>query len=155
MDIFGLLNLIGGLSLFLFGMNIMGQALERRAGSGLRSLLSKMTSNKYIGLLTGLVVTAIIQSSSATTVMVVGFVNSGLMTLRQAIHMIMGANIGTTVTAWILSLAGISSSNLFIQLLKPSLAEYLRCGVDLAPQRIVLLRRHGAGGYLTGSTSIQ
>lgn len=120
MDIFGLLNLIGGLSLFLFGMNIMGQALERRAGSGLRSLLSKMTSNKYIGLLTGLVVTAIIQSSSATTVMVVGFVNSGLMTLRQAIHMIMGANIGTTVTAWILSLAGISSSNLFIQLLKPS-----------------------------------
>lgn len=120
MDIFGLLNLIGGLSLFLFGMNIMGQALERRAGSGLRSLLSRMTSNKYIGLLTGLVVTAIIQSSSATTVMVVGFVNSGLMTLRQAIHMIMGANIGTTVTAWILSLAGISSSNLFIQLLKPS-----------------------------------
>ena len=120
MDIFGLLNLIGGLSLFLFGMNIMGQALERRAGSGLRSLLSKMTSNKYIILLTGLVVTAIIQSSSATTVMVVGFVNSGLMTLRQAIHMIMGANIGTTVTAWILSMAGISSSNLFIQLLKPS-----------------------------------
>ena len=120
MDIFGLLNLIGGLSLFLFGMNVMGQALERRAGSGLRSLLSKMTSNKYIGLLTGLVVTAIIQSSSATTVMVVGFVNSGLMTLRQAIHMIMGANIGTTVTAWILSLAGISSSNLFVRLFKPS-----------------------------------
>ena len=120
MDIFGLLNLIGGLSLFLFGMNVMGQALERRAGSGLRSLLSKMTSNKYIGLLTGLVVTAIIQSSSATTVMVVGFVNSGLMTLRQAIHMIMGANIGTTVTAWILSLAGISSGNFFIRLLKPS-----------------------------------
>ena len=120
MDIFGLLNLIGGLSLFLFGMNVMGQALERRAGSGLRSLLSKMTSNKYIGLLTGLVVTAIIQSSSATTVMVVGFVNSGLMTLRQAIHMIMGANIGTTVTAWILSLAGISSSNIFVRLLKPS-----------------------------------
>lgn len=120
MDIFGLLNLIGGLSLFLFGMNVMGQALERRAGSGLRSLLSKMTSNKYVGLLTGLVVTAIIQSSSATTVMVVGFVNSGLMTLRQAIHMIMGANIGTTVTAWILSLAGISSSNIFIRLLKPS-----------------------------------
>ena len=120
MDLFQLLNLIGGLSLFLFGMNVMGQALERRAGSRLRTLLEKMTTNKFAGLLTGLVVTAVIQSSSATTVMVVGFVNSGLMTLRQAIHMIMGANIGTTVTAWILSLAGISSSNFFIRLLKPS-----------------------------------
>ena len=120
MDLFQFLNLIGGLSLFLFGMNVMGQALERRAGSKLRSLLEKMTTNKFAGLLTGLAVTAVSQSSSATTVMVVGFVNSGLMTLRQAIHMIMGANIGTTVTAWILSLAGISSGNFFIQLLKPS-----------------------------------
>ncbi len=120
MDLFQLLNLIGGLSLFLFGMSVMGQALERRAGSRLRTLLERMTSNKIAGLLTGLAVTAVIQSSSATTVMVVGFVNSGLMTLRQAIHMIMGANIGTTVTAWILSLAGISSSNFFIRLLKPS-----------------------------------
>ena len=120
MDLFQALNLIGGLSLFLFGMTVMGQALERRAGSKLRNLLSKITTNKYIGLLTGLVVTAVIQSSSATTVMVVGFVNSGLMTLRQAIHMIMGANIGTTVTAWVLSLAGISSSNFWIRLLKPS-----------------------------------
>ena len=120
MDLFQFLNLIGGLSLFLFGMNVMGQALERRAGSKLRSLLEKMTTNKFAGLLTGLAVTAVIQSSSATTVMVVGFVNSGLMTLRQAIHMIMGANIGTTVTAWILSLAGISSGNFFIRLLKPS-----------------------------------
>ena len=120
MDLFQVLNLIGGLSLFLFGMNVMGQALERRAGGSLRTLLEKMTSNKLAGLLTGLVVTAVIQSSSATTVMVVGFVNSGLMTLRQAIHMIMGANIGTTVTAWILSLAGISSGNFFIRLLKPS-----------------------------------
>ena len=120
MDLFQVLNLIGGLSLFLFGMNVMGQALERRAGGSLRTLLEKMTSNKLAGLLTGLVVTAVIQSSSATTVMVVGFVNSGLMTLRQDIHMIMGANIGTTVTAWILSLAGISSGNFFIRLLKPS-----------------------------------
>ena len=120
MDLFQALSLIGGLSLFLFGMTVMGQALERRAGSELRNLLSKITTNKYIGLLTGLVVTAVIQSSSATTVMVVGFVNSGLMTLRQAIHMIMGANIGTTVTAWVLSLAGISSSNFWIRLLKPS-----------------------------------
>ena len=120
MDLFQFLNLLGGLSLFLFGMNVMGQALERRAGSRLRTLLGKMTTNKAVGLLTGLAVTAVIQSSSATTVMVVGFVNSGLMTLRQAINMIMGANIGTTVTAWILSLAGISSSNFFVRLLKPT-----------------------------------
>lgn len=120
MDLFQLLSMIGGLSLFLFGMNVMGQALERRAGSGLRSLLGKMTSNRIAGLLTGLAVTAVIQSSSATTVMVVGFVNSGLMTLRQAINVIMGANVGTTVTAWVLSLAGIDSGNLFIKLLKPS-----------------------------------
>ncbi len=120
MDIFNVLTLIGGLSLFLFGMNIMGQALERRAGGQLRSLLETLTTGKVAGLLTGLGVTAVIQSSSATTVMVVGFVNSGLMTLKQAINIIMGANIGTTVTAWILSLAGIDSGNLFIQLLKPS-----------------------------------
>ena len=120
MDFFDLLTLIGGLSLFLFGMNIMGQALERRAGNRLRSLLGKLTTNKAMGLLTGLAVTAVIQSSSATTVMVVGFVNSGLMTLRQAINVIMGANIGTTVTAWILSLSGIESSSFFVRLLKPS-----------------------------------
>ena len=120
MDLFDVLNLIGGLCLFLFGMNVMGQALERRAGNRLRDLLGKLTTNKLAGLLTGLGVTAIIQSSSATTVMVVGFVNSGLMTLKQAINVIMGANIGTTVTAWILSLAGIDSGNLFVSLLKPS-----------------------------------
>lgn len=120
MDIFDILTMIGGLSLFLFGMNLMGQALERRAGGKLRSLLEKLTTGKIAGLLTGLVVTAAIQSSSATTVMVVGFVNSGLMTLKQAINVIMGANIGTTVTAWILSLAGIESTNLFVRLLKPS-----------------------------------
>ena len=120
MDIFHILAMLGGLSLFLFGMNIMGQSLERRAGSGLRSILGKLTTGKVMGLLTGLCVTAVIQSSSATTVMVVGFVNSGLMTLRQAIHVIMGANVGTTVTAWILSLAGIDSGNVFVQLLKPS-----------------------------------
>lgn len=120
MSIFDGLTLIGGLCLFLFGMNIMGQALERRAGSKLQTLLGKLTTNKIAGLFTGLGVTAVIQSSSATTVMVVGFVNSGLMTLRQAIHVIMGANIGTTVTAWILSLGGIESSNVFVQLLKPA-----------------------------------
>lgn len=120
MDIFDVLTLIGGLCLFLFGMNTMGQSLERRAGDKLRSLLGKLTTNKIAGLLTGLGITAVIQSSSATTVMVVGFVNSSLMTLKQAINVIMGANIGTTVTAWLLSLAGIDSSNIFIQLLKPA-----------------------------------
>ena len=120
MDIFDMLTLIGGLSLFLFGMSLMGQALERRAGNRLRSLLDRMTSNVMMGFLTGLGVTAIIQSSSATTVMVVGFVNSGLMTLRQAINVIMGANVGTTVTAWLLSLSGIDGDSLWIKLLKPS-----------------------------------
>lgn len=120
MTIFNALNLIGGLCLFLFGMNLMGQALERRTGSGLRSLLEKMTQNRLMGLLAGLGVTAVIQSSSATTVMVVGFVNSGLMTLRQSIGVIMGANIGTTVTAWILSLSGIEGSSLLVQMFKPS-----------------------------------
>ena len=120
MDIFDVLNLIGGLCLFLFGMTVMGQALERRAGNGLKTLLGKLTTNKFAGLLTGLLVTAVIQSSSATTVMVVGFVNSGLMTLTQSINVIMGANIGTTVTAWILSLAGIESENFLVSLLKPS-----------------------------------
>lgn len=120
MSIFDVLTMIGGLSLFLFGMNLMGEALERRAGSSLRTLLGKLTTNKFIGLFTGLGVTAVIQSSSATTVMVVGFVNSGLINLRQAINVIMGANIGTTVTSWILSLSGIDSGNVFVKLLKPS-----------------------------------
>ncbi len=120
MDIFDLLTMIGGLSLFLFGMNIMGQALERRAGGQLRTLLGKLTATRAMGMLTGLLVTAVIQSSSATTVMVVGFVNSGLMTLGQAIYVIMGANVGTTITAWVLSLAGISSGNIWVKLLKPS-----------------------------------
>lgn len=120
MDFFDLLALVGGLCLFLFGMNVMGQALERRAGSSLRTLLRTLTNGKFAGWLTGLGVTAVIQSSSATTVMVVGFVNSGIMTLSQAINVIMGANVGTTVTAWILSLGGIDGSNFFVQMLKPS-----------------------------------
>ena len=120
MTIFDILSLIGGLCLFLFGMNVMGESLERSAGSKLELLLGKLTTGKIAGLLTGLAVTGVIQSSSATTVMVVGFVNSGLMTLQQAINVIMGANIGTTVTAWILSLGGIEGSNLFLQLLKPT-----------------------------------
>ena len=120
MRIFDVLTMIGGLCLFLFGMDLMGQALERRAGGRLRTLLDKMTGRVMTGFLTGMAITAVIQSSSATTVMVVGFVNSGLMTLRQAINVIMGANVGTTVTAWLLSLAGISSGNVWIGLLKPT-----------------------------------
>ncbi len=120
MDIFSVLALIGGLCLFLFGMNLMGEALERRAGNKLKTVLGKLTTGRVAGFFTGLGVTSVIQSSSATTVMVVGFVNSGLMTLRQAINVIMGANVGTTVTAWLLSLGGIDSSNTFVKLLKPT-----------------------------------
>ncbi len=112
------LLLIGGLCLFLFGMNVMGESLERRAGNSLQSLLGKLTTGKIAGFCTGLAVTAVIQSSSATTVMVVGFVNSGIMTLTQAINVIMGANVGTTVTAWILSLTGVAGEGI-MALLKP------------------------------------
>ncbi len=120
MTIFDVLNLIGGLCLFLFGMNVMGDGLERRAGNSLKALLGKLTNSPIKGFLTGLGVTAVIQSSSATTVMVVGFVNSKIMTLKQSIGIIMGANIGTTVTAWILSLGGISGDNIVMKLLKPT-----------------------------------
>ena len=120
MDFFDVLTLLGGLSLFLFGMNLMGNSLEKCAGSSLKVLLSKLTSRKILVFLTGLGVTAVIQSSSATTVMVVGFVNSGLLSLRQAIGVIMGANVGTTVTAWILSLTGLDGESFFIRLLEPT-----------------------------------
>ncbi len=120
MSPFDVLTLIGGLCLFLFGMDIMGKSLEKSAGNKLRDILGKFTSNKIAGFLTGIAVTAVIQSSSATTVMVVGFVNSGIMTLSQATNVILGANLGTSVTAWILSLSGIDgSSSIVLQLLKP------------------------------------
>lgn len=120
MTIWDALTMLGGLCLFLFGMNLMGQALERRTGSKLLSLLGKITNSRAAGFVTGCGVTAIIQSSSATTIMVVGFVNSGIMTLKQAVNVIMGANVGTTVTSWILSLGGISSDTVWVKLLKPS-----------------------------------
>ena len=120
MDIFGILSMIGGLSLFLYGMSSMGDGLVMLSGGKLEKILEKLTKNRFMALLLGTLVTAVIQSSSATTVMVVGFVNSGIMKLTQAVGIIMGANIGTTVTSWILSLAGISSSNVLIKLLKPS-----------------------------------
>ena len=114
------ISLLGGLALFLFGMDIMGKALERQAGGRLQTILAQMSSTPIRGFLLGLAVTAVIQSSSATTVMVVGFVNSGIMVLRQAIGIIMGANVGTTVTAWILSLSSLQGDSLLIQILKPS-----------------------------------
>lgn len=120
MSIFNVFTMLGGLAFFLYGMNIMGDALERKAGSKLKSILANLTSNTFKGFLLGLVVTAVIQSSSATTVMVVGFVNSGIMNLHQAVGVIMGANLGTSVTSWLLSLTGIEGESFWVQILKPS-----------------------------------
>ena len=120
MNIFDFLSLIGGLALFLFGMQVMGNALEKKAGSQLNTVLGKITDNPIKGFGLGLGITSIIQSSSATTVMLVGLVNSEIITLKQSIYVIMGANVGTTVTAWLLSLTGISGDSVIIQLLKPS-----------------------------------
>ncbi len=120
MSIFNVLSMIGGLALFLYGMHVMGEGLAKASGGRMEAALEKMTGSPIKGVLLGAGVTAVIQSSSATTVMVVGFVNSGIMKLTQAVGVIMGANIGTTITAWILSLSGIESSNVFVSLLKPS-----------------------------------
>lgn len=120
MDIFDILSLLGGLSFFLFGMQLMGGALEKKAGGRLGTALEKMTQKPLPGFLLGMGVTAVIQSSSATTVMVVGFVNSGILTLARSVYIIMGANIGTTITAWVLSLTGLSGEEWYIQLFKPS-----------------------------------
>ncbi|MBO4953609.1 MAG: Na/Pi cotransporter family protein, partial [Clostridia bacterium] len=119
MDIFSVLALIGGLALFLYGMDLMGDSLKKLAGGKLESILASLTSTRFRGFLLGLVVTAVIQSSSATTVMLVGFVNSGIMKLGQTISIIMGANIGTTVTSWLLSTADIQGTATLIKLLKP------------------------------------
>ena len=118
--IFKIISLLGGLALFLFGMDVMGKALERQAGGKLQTILSKMSGKVWKGFLLGAAVTAVIQSSSATTVMVVGFVNSGIMTLKQAVGVIMGSNVGTTVTAWILSLSGLEGDSFLIKFFKPS-----------------------------------
>ncbi|WP_312102195.1 Na/Pi cotransporter family protein [Pygmaiobacter massiliensis] len=120
MDFFNLFSLFGGLALFLFGMDIMGKALEKQAGGKLQKILSKLTDNPFKGFMLGLAVTAVIQSSSATTVMVVGFVNSGIMQLHQAVGIIMGSNVGTTVTSWILSLSGIEGNSFWVKLFKPT-----------------------------------
>ncbi|MBO4940916.1 MAG: Na/Pi cotransporter family protein [Clostridia bacterium] len=119
MDIFSVLTLIGGLALFLYGMDLMGDGLKKLAGGKLESILARLTSTRILGFLLGFIVTSVIQSSSATTVMLVGFVNSGIMKLGQTISIIMGANIGTTVTSWLLSLTGIDGSTVWLKLLKP------------------------------------
>lgn len=120
MDIFSILNMVGGLSLFLYGMSIMGDGLSKMAGGKLETILESLTKKRIFAVLLGAGVTAVIQSSSATTVMVVGFVNSGIMKLSQAVGIIMGANIGTTITSWMLSLTGIEGSTIWLKLLKPS-----------------------------------
>lgn len=120
MDIFSILTMVGGLALFLYGMQVMGDGLKKASGGKLEMILEKLTSNKMMAVLLGAGVTALIQSSSATTVMVVGFVNSGIMKLSQAVGVILGANVGATLTAWLLSLTGVEGSNFFLQLLKPS-----------------------------------
>ena len=120
MDTFNFLTMLGGLALFLYGMNVMGDGLTRASGGRLEKILEKLTSSTIRGVLLGAAVTAVIQSSSATTVMVVGFVNSGIMTLQRAVGIIMGANIGTTITSWILSLSGLQGDSFWIKMLKPS-----------------------------------
>ena len=119
MNIFGILSLMGGLAMFLYGMTVMEDGLTKVSGGRLETILEKMTKSRFTGVLLGAGVTAVIQSSSATTVMVVGFVNSGIMKLTQAVGVIMGANIGTTATAWLLSLTGISGDSVFVKLLNP------------------------------------
>ena len=120
MDFFGVLAMVGGLALFLYGMDLMGEGLAKASGGKMEKMLESLTSNTFKAVALGAIVTAVIQSSSATTVIVVGFVNSGIMKLGQAVGVIMGANIGTTMTSWLLSLTGIESGNFFMQLLKPS-----------------------------------
>ena len=120
MDFFDLLTMVGGLALFLYGMHLLSEGLEKLSGGRLERVLENLTNNRLKAVLLGAGVTAVIQSSSATTVMVVGFVNSGIMKLSQAIGIIMGANVGTTITSWVLSLTGIESDSFFLQLVKPT-----------------------------------
>lgn len=151
MDFFSILSLIGGLALFLYGMDMMGESLKKLSGGKLESILGKLTANRFKGFLLGLFVTAIIQSSSASTVMLVGFVNSGIMKLAQTISIIMGANVGTTVTSWLLSLTGISGDSFFVTLLKPSSFTPILAAVGV----IMIMaakndKRKNIGGILVG-----
>ena len=150
MTIFNVFSLLGGLALFLFGMDIMGKALEKQAGGQLQKILSKLTDNPLKGFFLGLCVTAVIQSSSATTVMVVGFVNSGIMELHQAIGVIMGSNVGTTVTSWILSLSGLQGDSLFIQLLKPTSFSPVLAFIGILLYMCKSEKKKGVGTILIG-----
>ncbi len=151
MYILKIISLLGGLALFLFGMDIMGKSLERQAGGKLETILAKMSSTVPRGFLLGLAVTAVIQSSSATTVMVVGFVNSGIMSLRQAVGVIMGSNVGTTVTAWILSLTALEGESLLVQLFKPSTLAPLLGAVGIVLYLFTKSeRKQGIGSILLG-----
>lgn len=154
MDIFNVLALFGGLAMFLYGMNVMGDSLAKTAGGKLERILEKLTSTPIKGVLLGAAVTAVIQSSSATTVMVVGFVNSGIMKLSQAVGIIMGANVGTTITSWILSLSGIDGGNsIFIKMLKPTNFSPIFAVVGIA---LIMYtkseRKHDIGNILLGFT---
>ena len=150
MTIFNVFSLLGGLALFLFGMDIMGKALEKQAGGQLQKILSKLTDNPLKGFFLGLCVTAVIQSSSATTVMVVGFVNSGIMELHQAIGVIMGSNVGTTVTSWILSLSGLQGDSLLIQLLKPTSFSPVLAFIGILLYMCKSEKKKGVGTILIG-----
>ena len=150
MTIFNVFSLLGGLALFLFGMDIMGKALEKQAGGQLQKILSKLTDNPLKGFFLGLCVTAVIQSSSATTVMVVGFVNSGIMELHQAIGVIMGSNVGTTVTSWILSLSGLQGDSLLINLLKPTSFSPLLAFIGILLYMCKSEKKKGVGTILIG-----
>ena len=150
MTLFNVFSLLGGLALFLFGMDIMGKALEKQAGGHLQKILSKLTDNPIKGFFLGLCVTAIIQSSSATTVMVVGFVNSGIMELHQAIGIIMGSNVGTTVTSWLLSLSGLQGDSIWIQMLKPTSFSPLLAFIGILLYMGKSEKKKGVGTILIG-----
>ncbi len=150
MTIFNVFSLLGGLALFLFGMDTMGKALEKQAGGRLQKILSKLTDNPLKGFALGLIVTAVIQSSSATTVMVVGFVNSGIMGLHQAIGIIFGSNVGTTVTSWLLSLAGLEGDSLFIQMLKPTSFSPVLAFIGIVLYMCRSEKKKGVGTILIG-----
>ena len=155
MYILKLISLLGGLALFLFGMDVMGKALERQAGGKLQTILAKMSSNVFKGFFLGLAVTAVIQSSSATTVMVVGFVNSGIMALKQAVGVIMGANVGTTVTAWILSLTALEGESLLVQIFKPTTLAPLLGIVGIVLYMFTKSeKKQGIGTILLGFTTL-
>ena len=150
MTIFNVFTLMGGIAMFLYGMDLMGKALEQTAGSKLQGILSTMTSSPIRGLLLGMAVTAVIQSSGATTVMAVGFVNSGLMELHQAISVIMGANIGTTVTGWLLSLSGLEGDSFLTKMMNPTAWSPILGFIGIWLYMIGQDRKRGVGKILLG-----